>query len=77
MGTAIQPANEAPTGRVMMEATQKATTAFMAAMRWATAGTAITTAKRTPEARKPRWRVYAVRSPAAVPRAKVAQTVAQ
>jgi hypothetical protein len=38
---------------------------------------AITTAKRMPETRYPKWKVEAVMSPTAVPRAKVAHTVAQ
>jgi hypothetical protein len=41
------------------------------------AGTAMAAANRAMEPRNPRCRVIAVRSPAAVPRAKVAKTAAQ
>ena len=75
--TPSQSANEAPSGRVTIYANQKARIEFMPSRQWATAGMAITTANMTPEARKPRWKVTAVRSPKAVPSANVAITVAQ
>ncbi len=41
------------------------------------AGTQISPANSTIERKYPRWKVYAVRSPTAVPSAKVATTAAQ
>ena len=52
-------------------------TAFSPSRRWARPGIAMIAANKTAEGRYPRFSVIAVRSPAAVPRAKVAKTAAQ
>ncbi len=76
-GLPNQSAIDAPSGRVMTYAAQKAAIGFSFPRHQATAGMVMSTAKRTMELRKPSFSVYAVRSPAAVPSAKVASTAVQ
>src|SRR5580658_3088060 len=72
-----QSANDAPIGRVTIYANQKATIGFMFQRHQPTAGIAITEMNNSADGKKPSFNGVAVRSPAAVPSANVASTVAQ
>ena len=69
-------ANDAPIGRVMMYATQKVSTGLTPS-RHATSGTQISAVNTNADARYPRWKVVANRSPSAVPMANVKITASQ
>jgi hypothetical protein len=60
-----------------MYAVQNVATASMASQKKPIAGSDMRSAKSTPERRNPKCALYAVRSPTAVPRAKVTVTVSQ
>src|ERR1700722_11677853 len=76
-GFLILVAKEAPSGRVTTYYIQNAAMLFRPSCHHAIAGSRITTEKMIPEDRSPRLSDVAVKSPSAVPRAKVAKTVDQ
>ena len=69
-------ANDAPIGRVSTYATQNVSTG-LAPSRHAMSGTQISAVNTNADARYPRWKVVANRSPSAVPMANVKMTASQ
>src|SRR5271154_1817094 len=77
VGLLNQSAKDAPNGLVTTYANQKAKIGLSPKRHQPTAGIEITAANSTTDGKKPRFKESAVRSPAAVPSAKVASTAVQ
>ena len=76
-GLLNQSAKDAPIGRVTMYANQNATIGFRLKRHQPIAGIAMTEMNSSADVKKPSFSGVAVKSPAAVPSANVAITVAQ